>query len=292
MPRVTVVTATYNWSSVLPYSIGSVLRQSFQDWEHLVIGDGCTDDSGEVVARVANGDPRVRWINLPQNNGEQSAPNNEGIKQARGEYIAYLGHDDLWLPHHLELLVAAMDGGADLAYSIVERILREGGDPDTEPLLMVPYTRGRMILPTTTMHRTDIARKVGGWRHFREIQDTPQTDLGSRIYDEGGKIVFVPRLTAVKLPAGMRRNVYVQKPCFEQAAFFERIGNESDFEAKELAKMLVTISQPIPPLTLRGRFKKAGKDVRHFLRRTGLKKERKGSRIDGARRFKGLGEKE
>jgi glycosyltransferase involved in cell wall biosynthesis len=291
MPKVTVVTATYNWSNVLPYSIGSVLRQSFTDWEHLVIGDGCTDDSGEVVARVANGDPRVRWINLPQNNGEQSAPNNEGIQQARGEYIAYLGHDDLWLPHHLEMLVAAMDEGADLAYSLVERILTEGADPDTEPLLLQPYTPGRMILPTTTMHRTDIARKIGGWKHFREIKNTPQTDLGLRIHEAGGKIVLVPRMTAVKLPAGMRRNVYAQKPCHEQARYFDRIGAEPDFEATELCKMLVTISKPVPPLTLRARFKKAGSATRRFLRRVGLKKEGNGARIDGARRFKGLDEK-
>jgi len=63
MPRVTVIIATYNRSNVLPYSIGSVLRQSFHDFELLVVGDGCTDDSESVVA--AMGDPRVRWISLP-----------------------------------------------------------------------------------------------------------------------------------------------------------------------------------------------------------------------------------
>jgi hypothetical protein len=47
-PRVTVIIPTYNWSSVLPYSIGSALRQSFTDFELLVIGDGCTDDSEQV----------------------------------------------------------------------------------------------------------------------------------------------------------------------------------------------------------------------------------------------------
>src|SRR5256714_13138994 len=106
-PRVTVIIATYNWSSVLPYSIGSVLRQTFTDFELLVVGDGCTDDSEQVVAAI--GDPRVRWINLPANHRQQSAPNNEGLRQARGEIIAYLGHDDLWLPHHLEVLVGALD---------------------------------------------------------------------------------------------------------------------------------------------------------------------------------------
>ena len=98
-PRVTVIMATYNWSAVLPYSIGSVLRQTFTDFELLVIGDGCTDDSEQVVTSI--GDPRVHWINLPRNTRHQSGPNNEGLARARGEFIAYLGHDDLWLPHHL-----------------------------------------------------------------------------------------------------------------------------------------------------------------------------------------------
>jgi cellulose synthase/poly-beta-1,6-N-acetylglucosamine synthase-like glycosyltransferase len=48
-PQVSVIIATYNWSSVLPYSIGSVLRQSVQDFEILVVGDGCTDDSEQAL---------------------------------------------------------------------------------------------------------------------------------------------------------------------------------------------------------------------------------------------------
>jgi glycosyltransferase involved in cell wall biosynthesis len=92
-PRVTVIISTFDWSTVLPYSIGSVLMQTFRDFELLVVGDGCSDDSGHVVNAVA--DARVRWINLPS---------------------AYLGHDDLWLPHHLECMVAALDAQrADLA---------------------------------------------------------------------------------------------------------------------------------------------------------------------------------
>lgn len=73
VPRATVIMATYNWSTVLPYSIGSVINQTFTDWELLVVGDACTDDSGDVVANV--GDPRVRWINLKTPTGHQSGPN-------------------------------------------------------------------------------------------------------------------------------------------------------------------------------------------------------------------------
>ena len=71
MPRVTVVMATYNWATVLPYSIASILDQTFTDFELLVIGDGCTGDSAEVVAGFD--DPRVQWHNLPSNAGHQYA---------------------------------------------------------------------------------------------------------------------------------------------------------------------------------------------------------------------------
>ena len=114
MPRVTVVIATYNWATVLPYSIGSVLDQTFTDFEVLVVGDGCTDESGDVVTAVD--DPRVHWRNLPSNVGHQSGPNNAGIRAASGDVIAYLGHDDLWLPNHLELLVSEIDRGAAIAH--------------------------------------------------------------------------------------------------------------------------------------------------------------------------------
>src|SRR3954454_1371728 len=124
-PSVTVIIPTFNWSGVLPYCVGSVLRQTFQDFEVLVIGDGCTDNSETVINTI--GDARVRWFNLPENTGHQSGPNNEGLRQARGEFIAYHGHDDLWLPHHLTVMVNAMqETGADLAHSLFLMVRSEG----------------------------------------------------------------------------------------------------------------------------------------------------------------------
>ena len=109
-PLVTAVIPTYNWSSVLRCSIASALEQTLTDLELLVVGDACTDDTEEVVAGYAATDERVRWINLPRHVGTQAGPNNEALRQARGRFIAHLGHDDLWLPHHLEVLVDALAG--------------------------------------------------------------------------------------------------------------------------------------------------------------------------------------
>src|SRR5919202_2573560 len=148
-PQVTVIIPTYNWSGVLPYPIGSALRQTFSDFEVLVVGDGCTDDSESVVGAV--NDRRVRWINLPVNTGHQSEPNNEGLRQARGEIIAYLGHDDLWLPHHLSCLVAALDAGADLACGITE-IIGQGESSRVAAPFKLKYTLGDWMPPTGVAH--------------------------------------------------------------------------------------------------------------------------------------------
>src|SRR5581483_1041903 len=88
--KVSVVIATFNRSNVLRFAIESVRWQTYPDWELIVVGDCCTDDTEEVV-RSFN-DPRVRFVNLPRNHGEQSVPNNFGCDLAQGEYIAFLNH--------------------------------------------------------------------------------------------------------------------------------------------------------------------------------------------------------
>src|SRR5690349_724308 len=152
-PRVTVIIATYNWSSVLPYAIGSVLDQTRQDFELLVVGDGCTDDSEHVVAAI--GDPRVRWINLPSNTGHQSGPNNRGLQEARGEFIAYLGHDDIWLKHHLECSIAMLEEtGADMSQTLALRVLP--GNTIGLPIMRLGGA------PSTRVHRRMVTDKIGG----------------------------------------------------------------------------------------------------------------------------------
>jgi len=103
--------------------------------------------------------PRVPWGNLPQNIGSQSLPNNRGVALARGEYVAYLGHDDLWLPTHLAHLVSALQQSrAGLAWSSVEAI----GPPGSN---VRRVTGLRRKPPSAVLHRRDVVEVVGGWRH-------------------------------------------------------------------------------------------------------------------------------
>jgi len=127
-PAVTVVMAAYNRGNIIRHAIDSVLRQTLTDWELLVMGDACTDDTGDVVTSVA--DPRVTFINLPENSGDQATPNNAGCARARGRYIAFLNQDDFWLPDHLSRSVAALDavgpGGAEMEFGLLIQITAPG----------------------------------------------------------------------------------------------------------------------------------------------------------------------
>ena len=76
---ISIITATYNRSNLLAYAINSVLRSTYEDWELIVVGDACTDDTESVVN--AFGDPRIQFYNLEENFGEQSGPNNIGFSQ-------------------------------------------------------------------------------------------------------------------------------------------------------------------------------------------------------------------
>jgi glycosyltransferase involved in cell wall biosynthesis len=282
MPRVTVVIATYNWSTVLPYSIGSALRQTFTDFEIVVVGDGCTDDSESVVAAI--GDPRIRWINLPINSGHQSTPNNEGLRQARGEIIAHLGHDDLWLPHHLAALVGALDREqTDLAYGIMALVSPGGSVWPT-----MPRPRECALAPPSgVVYRKRAAERIGGWRHHRGLTITPEFDLFRRMRADGCRFTFVPRLTGIKFPAMARREVYKLRPCHEQAEWLARIDAEPDLEARLLVKLIVEDQVPTG-LTYRDL-------VQHLIRQTISRVRRRlfhpwmrGGTIDELRRFKGL----
>ncbi len=103
-PRVSVIIPTYNRAALVCEAVDSVLGQTYQDFEILVIDDGSTDGTDAAVATYGD---RVRYV--WQENRGMSAARNRGIDLARGEYLALLDSDDLWMPFKLELMVAVLD---------------------------------------------------------------------------------------------------------------------------------------------------------------------------------------
>lgn len=104
-PQVSVIIPTYKRAHLLPRAILSVLNQTFEDFELLVVDDGSVDDTRQVVARFQEQDLRVGYI-WKESSGGAASPRNVGIRRARGEYIAFLDDDDEWMPEKIEKQVA------------------------------------------------------------------------------------------------------------------------------------------------------------------------------------------
>jgi GT2 family glycosyltransferase len=116
MADVSVVIPTYNRADLLPRAIESVLSQTRPPAEVVIIDDGSTDDTADVVARYVDRDPgRVRLLRVP--NGGVARARNAGLAATRGEWIALLDSDDAWAPDKLAVQLAALAARPDCRWS-------------------------------------------------------------------------------------------------------------------------------------------------------------------------------
>lgn len=108
-PTISIIVPVYNTEQYLPKCLDSIAAQTFTDFEVLMIDDGSTDGSGEICDRYSQSDSR--FIVIHQSNQGVSASRNNGLKQARGNYIAFVDSDDYVHPQMLELLYMAIRQG-------------------------------------------------------------------------------------------------------------------------------------------------------------------------------------
>ena len=115
MPLVSVIIAAYNAENTIAQTIFSVLDQTFKDLEIIVIDDGSKDRTSDRVREIE--DSRVKLF--PYENGGVASARNRGITHAKGEYIAFIDHDDLWTPDKIEAQLSALQKSPDagVAYS-------------------------------------------------------------------------------------------------------------------------------------------------------------------------------
>jgi glycosyltransferase involved in cell wall biosynthesis len=198
VPALTVVIPAYNRSRLLRCALTTVQRQTFQDYDVWVVGDACTDDTEAVVASF--NDPRFQFTNLPARYGNQSGPNNEGIRRARGEFIAQLGNDDLWLPWHLQSLVeTAAREQADFAYAGVIFLGPEGpreayGNDKTRAQVSVAP-------PPGWMYRRTIPERCGPWRHPDEEPIGVDVGFQARAFSAGFRFAPTRQFSVLKFPS-------------------------------------------------------------------------------------------
>jgi glycosyltransferase involved in cell wall biosynthesis len=229
-PTVSVVMATYNRSELLPYTIGAVQRQTWLDWELIVVGDGCTDDTAQVVGALARPDPRIRFVEASRRYGEQSGPNNEGMALARGRYVAFLNHDDLWLADHLQRSIEALERlGADLVYPLPTNIDRHGVTRLSRVAIDDLYHPDLYVPPSFWLMRRGLANDVGPWRMSREIWSVnPSQDFLYRAWKAGKRMAMFRAVTCLVFASGGRPGGYKLRDASEAAAWSARIRSEPE----------------------------------------------------------------
>jgi len=242
-PLVSIVIATYNRSRVLAHAVESVRRSTLADWELIVVGDYCTDDTAAVVASFD--DARIRFVNLPQNVGEQSGPNNEGVRLARGRYIAFLNHDDMFFPDHLSSTTAFIEAtGADLVWVpllVAMPTIENGGvracatfrlsgvPPDGE------FDPRLFIFASAWVLKRELTGRVGLWRNARQTFVSSSQDWLFRAWRSGARFTFRPESTVLAIPAGVRKGSYASAESPEHDDISEQMRVNPRFRDQALA---------------------------------------------------------
>jgi succinoglycan biosynthesis protein ExoO len=147
--RVSVIVAAYNVAQLVSRALDSVARQTFSDWEVVVVDDASTDGTSFVVNERAKADPRIRVIRQTWNQGPAVA-RNRGIAEAKGEWIAVLDADDAWRPDRLERLLAVADETnatfvADNLIMFDQHLERETGKAFKVPGERIPFSPTHMF---------------------------------------------------------------------------------------------------------------------------------------------------
>lgn len=125
---VSVIMPVHNAETFLNQSIQSVISQSYNDWELLVVNDCSNDNSAIVIQKFVQQDNRIKYLKTDRPSGSPILPRNIGIENAKGRYIAFLDSDDAWLPNKLETQLKMFEQYEDMAicFSNYEKMTEEG----------------------------------------------------------------------------------------------------------------------------------------------------------------------
>jgi glycosyltransferase involved in cell wall biosynthesis len=143
MPKVSVIIPCYNQGHYLRGALASVLAQTFDAWEAIVVDDGSIDDTGAVATSFA--DPRIRYIY--QENQGLCAARNTGIRLARGEYLSFLDADDEWGPAFLARCVGVLERDSSLGFVYTRHRIMDAMGID------LPRVGGEVVTPGRFRHR-------------------------------------------------------------------------------------------------------------------------------------------
>ena len=187
---ISIIIPTYNRASLLPQAIESVLKQTYLGWELLVVDDGSTDNTEEVLQRYLSS--KIRYVKCPHL-GLPAIARNVGIREARGEWIAFLDSDDIWLPERLERQMEVVQRRRD-ASLVCTNAYRKTDETDSDD--MKEYVSGpdrkaaiyfedlvleNFVVTSTVLVRKDCLLELGGYDESRDLLASEDYDLWLRL---------------------------------------------------------------------------------------------------------------
>ncbi len=275
-PQVSVITSTYNWPKALAQAIPTVLSQTFKDFEYLIVGDCCNDETEQLVKSFK--DDRIKWYNLPENTGNQAGVNKYALTKTKGKYIAYLNHDDLWFPDHLEVALKVIQSrDLDIVNTLSLEIAPE--NHHYRGILGLPYPLangkyGTCPVATSVIHTIDSARSVGGWKDWRQIHEVPTTEFFRKVAAWRKRYAIVSSVTSLKFHSAARKNSYIFREAVEQEMWAMLIKKDPDLRLREALTALACASMgdkpPKLPETPRPKNPPPGWQIEQWRRMRGL----------------------
>ena len=139
MAHVSIIMPAHNAVNTIKESIDSVISQTFDDWELLVINDSSTDKTEEIVSKYVRNDTRIKLLHTDKSVGKPFYPRNVGIQAAIGKIIAFLDSDDVWLPTKLENQLSLFeDKNTAIAFSYHEKFSSGQTDVNKNRIIKSP----------------------------------------------------------------------------------------------------------------------------------------------------------
>lgn len=202
---ISVIIPTYNRIEYLKQTLDSVLEQTYQNIEVIIIDDGSTDNTREVI--LSNKDRRIKYI-WQENSGLPALARNKGLNAARGEYVAFLDSDDLWLPAKLEKQMQAFDNNPGLllvstnGYYFRENYRKKMKSIITDKKISFrSLLRDNIIITSSVLMKSEVMKQIGLMDEDPRIKAAEDYDYWLRIlnYRDNSALVLKDRFVMYRL---------------------------------------------------------------------------------------------
>lgn len=214
----------YNAGKFIKQSIESVLNQTYGNWELIIVDDGSADNTKDIISDFVKNDARIKYIY--QENGKQGKARNNGMLHSKGNLIAFLDADDLWMPHFLEKqLSLLLKNQVDLVFSSMVKFIEN----PTKIISTITFEnkmyygtdaikaflKDNLISITTALARKEAILKAGSFKESKELQFAEDYDLWLRMLLNDAKFVGNSEILAYYRVHQMQSSKLAEKRYFQ-----------------------------------------------------------------------------